>query len=115
MAAPPLRELRFLGRAREDLRSFPPSAREAAGRQLLLLQQGGEPADWKPMKSVGSGVSELRIHDQSGAFRVIYIAKLKDAVYVLHCFEKKSQKTSLADLRLATARFKELSRGGPRH
>ena len=115
MAGPSLRELRFLGRAKADLRAFPSSARETAGRQLLLLQQGHEPADWKPMKSVGSGVNELRIHDQSGAFRVIYIAKLKDAVYVLHCFEKKSQKTSLADLRLATARFKELHGGRPRN
>lgn len=111
MAEPLLRELRFIGRSRDDLRSFPPSVREMAGRQLLLLQQGHEPADWKPMKSIGSGVNELRIRDQSGAFRVIYIAKLKDAVYVLHCFEKKSRKTSLADLRLASARLKELSRG----
>ena len=61
------------------------------------------------MKSVGSGVNEIRIHDAAGAFRVIYIAKLKDAVYVLHCFEKKSQKTSRADLELASRRYRSLS------
>ena len=70
-----------------------------------------EPYDWKPMKTVGPGVSEIRVRATSGAFRVIYIAKLKDAVYVLHCFEKKSQKTSLADLRVAKARYKDLVTG----
>jgi phage-related protein len=66
---------------------------------------------WKPMKSIGAGVNEIRVRDTTGAFRVIYIAKLKDAIYVLHCFEKKSQRTSLPDLRVATARYKDLVAG----
>ena len=64
------------------------------------------------MKIIGPGVAEIRIRDQAGAYRVIYVAKFKDAVYVLHCFEKRSQKTSRADLDLATARYKSLIRGG---
>ncbi len=60
------------------------------------------------MKSIGSGVHEIRIHDAAGAFRVIYIAKLEQAVYVLHCFQKQSTKTSRSDLDLAVARYKEL-------
>jgi phage-related protein len=81
-------------------------------RQLNLVREGREPTDWKPMKTIGAGVNEIRTRDASGAYRVIYIAKLKDAVYVLHCFEKKSQKTSRQDLELASKRFKQLIRGG---
>lgn len=109
-----LRPLRFLGRSYEDFTSFPASVQDDGGYQLQLVQEGKEPEGWKPMKSIGSGVNEIRIQDKSGAFRVIYIAKLEDAVYVLHCFEKKSQKTSGADLSLATARYKALIRGRTR-
>ncbi len=113
MAAP--RALFFVGRSRKDLESFPPSARTVALRQIRRIQEGDEPTDWKPMKTIGSGVNEIRIHDAAGAFRVVYIAKLKDAVYVLHCFEKKSQKTSRADIDLAGRRYKDLVRGSLRH
>jgi len=81
---------------------------QEAGRQLRNVQNGREPDDWKPMASIGTGVNEIRIRDRSGAYRVIYIAKLEDAVYVLHCFEKKSQKTSRRDLEIAGARLREL-------
>ncbi|MBI4923699.1 MAG: type II toxin-antitoxin system RelE/ParE family toxin [Devosia nanyangense] len=111
---PELRRVEFLGRSRRDLRSFPTLAREQAGRQILLLQQGLEPMDWKPMKSIGAGASEIRVREESGAYRVIYIAKFKEAVYVLHCFEKRSQKTSRADLELATARYREVLARRPR-
>lgn len=70
--------------------------------------------DWKPMKSIGAGASEIRVREESGAYRVIYIAKFKEAVYVLHCFEKRSQKTSRADLELATARYREVLARRPR-
>ncbi len=109
-----LRPLRFLGRSYEDLTSFSTSVQDDAGYQLQLVQEGKEPEDWKPMKTIGVGVNEIRVRDRSGAFRVIYIAKLEDAVYVLHCFEKKSQRTSQADLDLATARYKALIRGRTR-
>lgn len=104
------RRLEFLGRSREDLMDFPASARQDAGRQLQRVQQGKEPNDWKPMKSIGAGVAEIRIQDEAGAFRVIYIAKLEDAVFVLHCFQKKSQKTSQRDLDVASARLRSLAR-----
>ena len=105
-----LRRLDFLGRSYEDLTSFPASAQDDAGYQLQLVQEDKEPQDWKPMKSIGVGVNEVRVRDKSGAFRVIYIAKFEDAVYVLHCFEKKSQKTSQSDLDIAASRYKALVR-----
>jgi phage-related protein len=71
-----------------------------------LVQRGDEPQDWKPMSSVGPGVREIRIREPSGAFRVMYLATRPEAVYVLHCFQKKSQQTSLQDLALAKARLK---------
>lgn len=101
----------FLGSALNDLRDFPLSARREAGYQIDKVQSGEEPDDWKPMKTIGAGVQEIRIQDEAGAFRVIYIAKLKDAVYVLHCFQKKTQKTSAADIALAGKRYNELMRG----
>lgn len=78
------------------------------GHQLDQVQNGLEPDDWKPMNSVGKGVKEIRIRDASGAFRVIYVAKFAAAVYVLHCFQKKTEKTSKADLDLATKRYRDL-------
>jgi phage-related protein len=105
------RILRFQGRSYEDLLGFPRLVYGAAGRELKKVQDGGQPADWKPMKSIGQGVNEIRLRDASGAYRVIYIAKFSEAIYVLHCFEKKTQKTSRADLDLATARYRALVRG----
>jgi phage-related protein len=98
----------FQGSALSDLRSFPSSARREAGFQLDRIQLGKEPDDWKPMTTVAPGVQEIRIRDASGAFRVIYIAKLESAIYVLHCFQKKTQKTSRVDIDLATRRMKDL-------
>lgn len=60
------------------------------------------------MPTVGQGVREIRIRDAAGAFRIIYIAKFADAVYVLHCFQKKTEKTSKADLELASKRYRDL-------
>lgn len=105
-----MRTLVFIGNALQDLRSFPTTARREAGYQLDRLQNGLEPGDWKPMASVGSGVEEIRIRDASGAFRILYIARFADAVYVLHCFRKKSQKTGKLDLQLAAKRYGELMR-----
>lgn len=101
----------FLGTALNDLRDFPLSARREAGYQIDKVQHGEEPDDWKPMKTIGAGVHEIRIQDEAGAFRVIYIAKFKDAVCVLHCFQKKSQRTSVQDIALASKRYNELMRG----
>ena len=104
-----MKPLRFLGSSRRDLQEFPAVARREAGFQLGHVQWGVNPDDWKPMKTIGLGVREIRIRDQAGAFRVIYVATFADAVYVLHAFQKKTQTTSLQDIRLAVSRFRELA------
>jgi len=103
-----LKHLRFCGSALGDLRDFPETARKEAGHQLDQVQQGRDPDDWKPMKTIGPGVREIRIRDEAGAFRVIYAAQFKEAVYVLHCFPKKTQKTPKTDLDTAARRFRAL-------
>ena len=106
-----MKKLSFLGSSLEDLREFPKSVKSEAGYQLEKVQSGLEPDDFKPMPAVGKGVWEIRIRDEVGQFRVIYIAKLKDVVYVLHCFQKKTQKTSQKDLELSNKRLRELLQG----
>jgi phage-related protein len=76
--------------------------------ELRQVQHGLEPSDWKPMRSVGSGVREIRVRDATGAFRVLYVANLAHAVYVLHAFQKKTRATAKRDLDLATLRFRLL-------
>ncbi|HVC16611.1 MAG TPA: type II toxin-antitoxin system RelE/ParE family toxin [Rhodanobacter sp.] len=104
------RPVEFRGSSLDDLRAFPLPARREAGHQIDQVQHGREPDDWKPMNTVGQGVKEIRIRDVAGAFRVIYVAKLADAVYVLHCFQKKTEKTGKTDLDLATKRYRELQK-----
>ena len=98
----------FRGSALDDLRGFPQAARREAGHQLDQVQHGREPDDWKPMNTVGRGVWEIRIRGTAGAFRVLYVAKFDDAIYVRHWFQKKTQKTSKADLNLAAQRYRDL-------
>jgi phage-related protein len=91
------KDLFWVGSARDDLREFPEDVRKLAGHQLHLVQLGLEPDDWKSMPSIGPGVQEIRIH--SGVeHRIFYVAKFTEGVYVLHAFEKKSQRTRQADL-----------------
>lgn len=98
----------FLGSALTDLRAFPSAARREAGYQLGKVQHGLDPSDWKPLDAVGRGVREIRIRDMGSAFRVLYVAKFTETVYVLHCFPKKTQKTRKADLDLAARRYRNL-------
>jgi phage-related protein len=98
----------FRGSSLAVLQSFPPGARREAGHQLDQVQRGLEPDDWKPMSSIGAGVREIRVREASGAFRVVYVAKFAGAVYVLHCFQKQSTKTSKVDVALAAERYREL-------
>ena len=98
----------FRGSALDDLRSFPLSARREAGFQLDLVQRGKMPEDWKSMPTTGQGVQEIRIRDAAGAFRVVFVAKFADAIYVLHCFQKKTQRTARPDLDLAENRYRDL-------
>lgn len=102
------KRVEFRGSSLEDLRAFPLAVRREAGHQLDQVQHGREPDDWKPMNTVGQGVKEIRIRDEAGAFRVLYVAKFADAIYVLHCFQKKTEKTSKADVELAAKRYREL-------
>lgn len=105
---PDPKRLKFVGTAYDGLMGFPREVRREAGFQLDRVQCGREPHDWKPMNTVGSGVQEIRLRDESGAFRVVYVAKLAGAVYVLPCFQKKTQKTDQRDLDLAAKRYREL-------
>ena len=106
-----LKELEFPGDSLPRSRAFPEGPRREAGFQLDRLQRGDDPDDWKPMKTIGPGVREIRIRDETGAFRVIYIASLADAIYVLHAFQKKPRATPKRDLDLAAARLRELRKG----
>lgn len=103
-----MKPIEFCGGALDDLREFPDTARRQAGYQLDKVQHGLAPDDFKPMTSIGQGVSEIRIWDEAGAFRLMYVAKLADAIYVLYCFQKKTQQTSKKDIALATKRYKDL-------
>ncbi|RWX77289.1 type II toxin-antitoxin system RelE/ParE family toxin [Neorhizobium lilium] len=98
----------FLGDALEQLRDFPESVRKEAGVQLHKVQLGFEPSDWKPMVTVGKGTREIRIRDDEGAFRVLYVVKVGDAVYVLHAFQKKTQQTAKREVELASARYRQI-------
>jgi phage-related protein len=102
-----IKRVQFWGSALDDLRSFPKSIRRDAGYQIDQVQRGVEPDDWKTMTSIGSGVCEIRIQDDAGAFRVLYVARFADAVHVLHCFQKKSRKTSQRDIDLAKRRYRD--------
>jgi phage-related protein len=103
-----MKRIEFLGDALDQLRDFPESARKEAGVQLHKVQLGFEPSDWKPMTSIGSGVREIRIRDEVGVFRVIYVIQRASIVYVLHAFQKKTQQTSKRELDLARSRLREI-------
>ncbi|MDR6815441.1 phage-related protein [Neorhizobium sp. 2083] len=92
----------------DRLRDFPEPARKEAGVQLHKIQLGLEPSDWKTMTTIGAGVREIRIRDETGAFRIIYVTRIEDAVYVLHAFQKKTQQTAKRDLDIATARLRQI-------
>jgi phage-related protein len=103
-----MKEIVFVGASIDDLRDFPQSARQRVGYQLHVVQQGDDPVDWKPMPAVGAGCGEIRIRDANEAHRVFYVATIGDAVYVLHCFEKKSQRTAKADIDLGKQRYRQM-------
>lgn len=88
------KEIRWVGSAYDDLLAFPVEPRRQAGFQLGKVQAGLQPEDWKPFDEGGAGTREIRIREAGGAFRMMYVAKFEEAVYVLHCFQKKTQATS---------------------
>ncbi|WP_284947379.1 type II toxin-antitoxin system RelE/ParE family toxin [Acidisoma cladoniae] len=101
-----MKRVTFLGDSLGRVRDFPPEARSEVGFQIRELQQGRDPSDWKPLKTVGQGVREIRVHEATGTFRVIYLATLPDRVLVLHAFQKKTTRTTSRDLELATNRLR---------
>ena len=102
-----MKPITWLGDSLEQVRAFPDEARRDAGFELGEVQKGLEPSDWKPMTVVGSGAKEIRIHTEN-EYRVMYVAKFADAIYVLHAFAKKTQQTSKKDIELASQRYREL-------
>jgi phage-related protein len=106
-----VRPVRFLGDSLQRLRDFPEDARHDAGHQLDKVQHGEQPDDFKSLAAVGKGVEEIRITEDSGAYRVIYIARRTEAVYVLHAFQKKTQATPKRDIDIAKRRFAQLPGG----
>jgi phage-related protein len=103
-----MKRVEFLGDSLAVIRRFPEAARKEAGVQLHKIQLGFDPSDWKPMSSVGPGVREIRIRDEAGAFRILYVANRGDALYVLHAFQKKTQRTAKQDLNIAISRLKQI-------
>jgi len=101
--------LYWVGGALARLRAFPRRARRRAGHELFQVQLGLHPSDWKPMPSIGPGAIEIRIHE-NGEYRVIYLASFAEAVYVLHAFEKRTQRTRQADVELARRNLAEVLR-----
>jgi phage-related protein len=101
-----MKRVTFLGDSLGRVRDFPPEARSEVGFQIRELQQGRDPSDWKPLKTVGQGVREIRVREATGTFRVIYLATLPDRVLVLHAFQKKTTRTTSRDLELATNRLR---------
>ncbi len=101
-----MKKLVFAGCSLENIKRFPDKARREAGFQLDRVQHGENPDNWKSMNTIASGVREIRVSDTDGIFRVVYIAKFKEAIYVLHAFQKKTQKTSKSDIDAAKKAYK---------
>lgn len=102
------KEIRWVGSAYDDVLAFPDEPRRQAGFQLSKVQAGEEPDDWKPFGDVGAGTREIRIRESSGIYRVMYVVKFEEAVYVLHCFQKKTQATSKHDKEIAEVRYRSV-------
>jgi phage-related protein len=108
-----MKPITFLGDSLKCLRGFADDARRDAGYQLRRVQQGHQPHDFKPMPTVGHGVEEVRLWSEEGTFRVIYLARLPEAVCVHHAFQKKTPSTAKTDVQLATTRFRALMKDRP--
>lgn len=104
----PPRPIEFVGDSLGRLKAFPDAARRDAGYQLDRVQHGLQPQDFKPVPAIGKGVEEIRVWDGAGTYRVIYVARFEDAIYVLHAFQKKTQTTSKNDINLAGKRYAHL-------
>lgn len=97
----------WVGDTRATVRAFPRAARIQVGRELFRVQLGEDPLDWKPMRAVGQGACEIRVR-AGNHYRLVYVAKFQEAIYVLHAFTKKSQATRLQDIRTARDRYRAM-------
>jgi phage-related protein len=102
-----MKALEFVGSSLDDLSAFPVEARRVAGHELWQAQNGLMPSDFRPMPAIGAGVYEIRVH-ALGEWRVIYVARFQNAVYVLHAFQKKTQMTRREDVELARRRYRQI-------
>jgi len=100
------KEIRWVGASYQDILKFPVEPRKEAGFQLGKVQAGLEPDDWKPFNDVGVGTKEIRIRDATGIYRVMYVAKFEQVIYVLHCFQKKTEATTKQDKAIAETRYR---------
>jgi phage-related protein len=103
-----MKRVEFLGDSLAEIRRFPEATRKEAGVQLHKVQLGLDPSDWKSISAVGVGVREIRIRDEAGAFRILYVANRGDALFVLHAFQKKTQQTAKRDLDIAISRLRQI-------
>lgn len=102
------KDLFWVGTSKADLKSFPDDAKRVAGYQIRRAQSGMEPTDWKPMKTVGQGVREIRISEGGNAYRVFYVLVSKEGLYILHAFQKTTEQTEKKDIDLAKRRYREV-------
>ena len=102
----------WVGTSYNDLLLFPVSVKQEAGYQSHRVKSGLEPEDWKPFSAIGAGVKEVRIKEQGGIFRIMYVAKFQNKIYVLHAFQKKTQKTRKQDIDIAKARYSAIEQEG---
>ncbi len=94
------------GDSKEVLSGFPKGVKQNLGFNLRLLQQGSEPIGYRPLQSIGRGVFELRDEDDRSWYRVVYLSRINDVIYILHCFEKKSRAMPKRDADTARRRLK---------
>jgi phage-related protein len=76
---------------------------------IVMLQRGEQPTDYRPVTTLGSGVFELRSSNERAWYRVLYLSRIHDVIYVLHCFEKKSRTLPKNDAEVAQRRLKQVS------
>jgi phage-related protein len=103
-----LKQIVFKGTSLDDLREFPEDARREAGHQLNTIQHGLNPDDYDPMPEIGQGAVEIRVKDRNGIYRVFYVAKFSNAIYVLHAFKKTTQQTSKRDIEIGRKQYAEV-------
>jgi phage-related protein len=103
----------WVGTSYQDLLLFSVGARQQAGYQLHRIQNGLEPENWKLLSTIGAGVKEIRIKENEGIYRIIYVAKLEIRIYVLHAFQKKTQKIRKQDIDIAKVRYSAISQENP--